>query len=142
MQENPQMRRIRGQTPTLDLESDRQVFGSNRATRIETFATIYRHYRISNAGAVSSWTSEPPLNQLSLLRANFANFSVLRPGKPHKYRKAVSKERVVKTYPLPGAKISSKIVEHHVFAQSRPPKVPRITSRRSLEPLSSQRPLS
>jgi hypothetical protein len=63
MQENPRMRRIRGQTPTLDLESDRQVSDSNRATRIETFATIYRNYRISNAGAVSSWRSDPPLTR-------------------------------------------------------------------------------
>jgi hypothetical protein len=55
---------------------------------------------------------------------NLPIFRVLRPAKAHKYKKAVSKERVVKTHPLPGAKILSKITEHYVFAQSCPPKVP------------------
>jgi len=30
------------------------------------------------------------------------NFRVFRPGKAHKYKNVVSKERVVKTYPLHG----------------------------------------
>jgi hypothetical protein len=47
-------------------------------------------------------------------------FGFFGPGGPHKHKKAVSKERVVKTYPLHGFGILSKICRRHVFAQYDP----------------------